>query len=358
MQKLYLRPLDLHWGIAGDALLRHGQALPLLGGSASCTLLEAVLWDGEAEPSRTLLRPDGLAAWREGLEAPLQERADELLALLQSPRPAPWSRPRIMGILNVTPDSFSEKGEHVTPQAALAHGLKLAREGADILDVGGESTRPGARLVPVEEELRRVLPVVEGLVQEGIAVSIDSRKAAVMREAAKAGAAILNDVSGLTFDPDAPAAAAATGAMVVLMHMRGLPATMNQAPSYRQCALEVFDELEARILKAEAAGIPRQRLILDPGLCFAKHEPHNLDVLRNLTLYHGLGCPLMVGLSRKGWAAWIQERHRPKERLFASLAAAQWALERGAALLRVHDVAATRQMLDAWLTLRGAMPCP
>jgi dihydropteroate synthase len=185
-------------------------------------------------------------------------------------------------------------------------------------------------------------------------VSIDSRKAVVMRAAVAVGARMINDVSGLTFDPDAPAAAAeaaAQGAWVVLMHMRGVPASMNRAPAYRACVLEVFDELAARIAVAKAAGVEKARLILDPGLCFAKHEPHNLEILRDLTLLHGLGCPLLIGASRKGWAGWISRLHSPTDRLPASLAAAQWSLDRGATLLRVHDVAASRQLVDAWATL-------
>jgi dihydropteroate synthase len=259
-----------------------------------------------------------------------------------------------MGILNVTPDSFSDGGTFQDPEAAVRHGLALAAAGADIVDVGGESTRPGAAAVPVAEELRRVLPVVARLARAGVTVSIDTRKAEVMRAATDMGATIVNDVSGLTFDPRAATAAAACGARVVLMHMRGTPATMSRAPAYRACALEVMDELALRIAAAAAAGIARARLIVDPGLCFAKHEPHNLELLRDLALLHGLGCPLLIGASRKGWARWIEARHRPAERLPASLAAAQWALDRGARILRVHDVAATRQLVDAWATLAGS----
>ncbi|HEX8376029.1 MAG TPA: dihydropteroate synthase, partial [Geminicoccaceae bacterium] len=214
--------------------------------------------------------------------------------------------------------------------------------------------RPGAGEVPVEEELRRVLPVVERLTAAGVAVSIDTRKARVMREAVAAGASIINDVSGLSHDPEALIAAAESGARVVLMHMRGEPATMNVAPSYAHAALEVFDELEARVLAAEAAGISREQIVVDPGLCFAKHEPHNLDVLRHLAFYHGLGCPLLVGVSRKGWTAAIHERWRPAERLPATLAAGFWALQHGANCLRVHDVGAHRQLLVAFEALAGS----
>jgi dihydropteroate synthase len=201
--------------------------------------------------------------------------------------------------------------------------------------------------------MRRVVPVIERLAGAGVLVSIDTRKAGVMRAATAAGARIINDVSALTDEPASLEAAAASGARVVLMHKLGEPRSMNVAPRYDEAALEVFDWLAARIRACAAAGIPRERLAVDPGLCFGKHEPHNLDILRNLALYHGLGCPILLGVSRKGWAAWLQERFRPRERLPASLAAAQWGLERGVQILRVHDAAATRQMIDAWTTLRA-----
>ena len=227
--------------------------------------------------------------------------------------------------------------------------------GADIIDVGGESTRPGAAPVAVEEELRRVLPVVGALAAEGAIVSVDTRKAAVMRAALNAGATVLNDVSGLTHDPDALPVAAASGATVVLVHMVGEPRTMNLAPSYAHCALEVYDWLEERVAVCATAGLDPRRLILDPGLCFGKHEPHNLDLLRHLPMLHGLGSPLMLGASRKGWTAAIEAYRPPARRLPASLAAVLWALQRGVSVFRVHDVEETRQALDAWEALCGAL---
>ena len=307
----------------------------LLGGRLSCTGAEIIEWQSGA-PRRQSFRPADSVAWP---------------PTFTSPRAAPFDRPLLMGILNVTPDSFSDGGAHADATRAIAHGLKLAAEGADIVDVGGESTRPGAVEVPVAEELRRVLPVVEALAEAGVTVSIDSRKAAVMAAALAAGATIVNDVSGLTFDPRSVEVAARSGAFVVLMHMAREPATMNEAPRYEACALEVFDWLAARIEACEAAGIRRERIVVDPGLCFAKHEPHNLDVLRHLALYHGLGCPVLLGASRKGWTAALDRQWPAGERLAASLAAAQWALDRGVQVLRVHDVAAHRQLLVAWRAL-------
>jgi dihydropteroate synthase len=270
-----------------------------------------------------------------------------------APRAARFDQPRLMGILNVTPDSFSDGGVFADSSCAVEQGLRLTAQGADIVDVGGESTRPGAAEVPAEEELRRVLPVVDALARRGVTVSIDTRKAAVMQAAVAAGASIINDVSGLTHDPRSLEVAAGSRAFVVLMHMAGEPLTMNLAPSYQECALEVFDWLAARVLACGRAGIPRARIVVDPGLCFAKHEPHNLDVLRHLALLHGLGCPVMLGASRKGWTVAIDREWPAGERLAASLAAAQWGLERGVQLYRVHDVPAHRQLLAAWRALSG-----
>lgn len=343
--RFYSRPTGLVSGPEAQRLIACGQALPLLGGPLAFTAVEEVAWNGSGGPARKL----------RGLE----EFSAEALRSLTAFRPEPFDRPRIMGILNVTPDSFSDGGADADAAAAVARGLAMVADGADIIDVGGESTRPGAREVPFAVELARVLPVVEGLAKAGAMVSIDTRRAAVMRAAVLAGAGVINDVSGLTHDPealDAAAEAARGGAWVVLMHMRGLPETMNRAPDYRSTVLEVFDELAQRIDAAVAAGVPRQRIVIDPGLCFAKHEPHNLDILRNLTLLHGLACPILVGVSRKGWTAWLHHDHAPAGRLPASLAAAQWALERGARVLRVHDVAATRQMVRAWESLSKLRP--
>lgn len=312
-------------------------SVPLLGGRLFCARVEAIGWRPD-EPRVGTWHAAAAISWP---------------AAFTAPRAAPFDRPRLMGVVNVTPDSFSDGGAFLAAERAVAHGLRLAEDGADIVDVGGESTRPGALPVPVEEELRRVVPVVEALVRAGVTVSIDSRKAVVMEAALAVGATILNDVSGLTFDPRSLEVAARSEAFIVLMHMAGEPATMNRAPRYEACALEVFDWLAARVAACEAAGIARQRIVVDPGLCFAKHEPHDLDVLRHLALYHGLGCPVLLGASRKGWTAELERRWPAAERLAASLAAAQWALDRGVQLLRVHDVAAHRQLLLAWAALHG-----
>jgi dihydropteroate synthase len=269
--------------------------------------------------------------------------------VIERPRPAfagvAMDRPAIMGIINVTPDSFSDGGRHNAPDAGIVHGQTLAAEGAAILDVGGESTRPGAEDVAGEEELARVLPIVRALSEAGHVVSIDTRKARVMAAAVAAGAAIVNDVSGLGFDPASLATAARLGNPVVLMHAQGTPKTMQLDPRYDDVALDVYDYLEARIAACAAAGLPRPLLAADPGIGFGKTSRHNIELLQQLTLFHGLGVPLLIGLSRKGFTGALTGEADPRERVHGSVQGAVQAALNGAQILRVHDVKATRQAL-------------
>ncbi|GGA70484.1 dihydropteroate synthase [Arenimonas soli] len=264
--------------------------------------------------------------------------------------------PRVMGIVNVTPDSFSDGGAHDSTDAAVAHGLQLAAEGADLLDVGGESTRPGAGEVPVEEELRRVIPVIERLVAEtSLPVSVDTSKPEVMRAAAAAGAGLINDVFALRREGALDAAAAA-GVPVVLMHMQGEPRTMQDAPDYDDLVGEVHRFLAERIFACEMAGIPKKCIVLDPGYGFGKTGAHNLLLLRQQSRLLDLGLPLLAGLSRKRFLGEVTGRE-VGDRLHASVAAAVLAAEYGARILRVHDVAATVDALKLW-TAVAAMPEP
>jgi len=251
-------------------------------------------------------------------------------------------RPLIMGIVNVTPDSFSDGGAFATPETAIAQGRKLVTEGADIVDVGGESTRPGAAPVSPEEELRRVDPVVRGLAAAGAIVSIDTRHAAVMEAALAAGARIVNDVSALASDGSV-AVVARRHTPVVLMHMQGEPRTMQTAPRYTLPSLDIAEYLEVRIAACEAAGIRRGAIAIDPGIGFGKSRADNLEILARLGLLRALGCAVMVGVSRKSF---LGPALPAAERLAGSLAAALQAWTQGAQILRVHDVAATRQALD------------
>jgi dihydropteroate synthase len=257
-------------------------------------------------------------------------------------------RVRIMGIVNVTPDSFSDGGEHASLEAAVAHGLKLAEEGADILDIGGESTRPGADEVGIEEELRRVVPVIERLVKEtSLPISVDTSKPEVMRAAIAVGAGMINDVYALRRD-GALEAAAALGVPVVLMHMQGEPRSMQAAPQYDDVVAEVHRFLAERIFAAEMAGVPKKKIVVDPGFGFGKNREQNLTLLAQLERFGELGVPLLAGLSRKKTIGELTGREEPHDRVFGSVAAHMIAAQHGAKLVRVHDVAATVDALKVW----------
>ncbi|MGF1608809.1 MAG: dihydropteroate synthase [Kiloniellales bacterium] len=361
--RLYLRPLGLVPAARADAWLACGQARLLAGGPFAMTACELLLRrPGGVE--RFVASPAEIVAWAEAVGA---VRVGALLSLMAAPRalPAAGAPPLIMGIVNVTPDSFSDGGRFSDPAMALAQAERLAEEGAAIIDIGAESVRPGAEPVALEEERRRIAPVLEALAARrkgkrdalrSVALSIDTRKAAVMRQALSAGAAIINDVSALTYDPNSLVLAANSKASVVLMH--GLPDAIGVAPENKvlgaEPALDLFDALEARIAACEAAGIGRERLIVDPGIGFGKSGAETLAIISQIGLLHGLGCPILLGVSRKGLTGALDRRHGPGERLPDSLAAALSAAGQGVQILRVHDVAATRQALDVWRGIVGA----
>jgi dihydropteroate synthase len=266
-------------------------------------------------------------------------------------------RPRVMGIVNVTPDSFSDGGAHDSTDAAVEHGLRLAREGADILDIGGESTRPGADAVGVDEELRRVVPVIERLARETrLPISVDTSKPEVMHAAVAAGAGMVNDVFALRRD-GALDAAAALGVPVVLMHMQGEPRDMQAAPHYDDVVAEVHRFLAERIFAAEMAGIGKKLIVIDPGFGFGKTLQHNLALLAQLQRFDALGVPVLAGMSRKKMIGELTSRDEPAQRVHGSVAAHLVAAQRGAALLRVHDVAATVDALSVWNAV-AAQPMP
>jgi len=257
-------------------------------------------------------------------------------------------RPRIAGIINVTPDSFAGDGLAASTQAAIAHGLKLAEEGADLLDIGGESTRPGATPVSTADEIARVVPVIEALAkQTTLPISIDTSKPEVMRAAIGAGAGMINDVYALRQD-GALDAAAALNAPVCLMHMQGEPRTMQDDPHYDDVVSDVRRFLDERIFACEMCGIDKKRIVADPGFGFGKTLEHNLALLRALDQFAALGVPLLVGLSRKAMIGTLTGREKHAERAVGSAAAALIAVQKGAALVRVHDVPATRDALAVW----------
>jgi dihydropteroate synthase len=266
-------------------------------------------------------------------------------------------RPRVMGIVNVTPDSFSDGGEHADAESAVAHGLRLAAEGADLLDIGGQSTRPGAQEVSLEEELSRVIPVIQRLaVETALPISIDTSRPDVMRAAVAAGAGMINDVYALRRE-GALDVAAQLGVPVVLMHMQGEPRSMQDAPQYDDVVADVHRFLAERIFAAEMAGIAKKRIVVDPGFGFGKTSAHNLLLLARFDRFSELGVPVLAGLSRKKTIGELTGRSDPHDRVHGSVAAALIAAQRGATLLRVHDVAATVDALAVWNAV-AAQPKP
>lgn len=347
-RSIYVRPVGFIANRANEDEPVWG-GMPLAGGPLAFTALEVIERTGKS----AVRRMTGLSEFFERDWGRHTLMASDMFEALRSPRSRlaglSMDRPRIMGIVNVTPDSFSDGGSFDGVQAAVDHALRLAEEGADILDIGGESTRPGSDAVPVDEEIRRVLPVLEALRgKTEKLISVDTRKAAVMKAASEAGADILNDVSGLTFDPDAMDVAADSGLVVMLMHAQGDPKTMNDDPRYDDVALDVFDYLERRIMACEASGIPRAKIVVDPGIGFGKHLEHNVAVLSAMSLYHGLGVPVLLGASRKKLIGQLCNVDDPQKRVPGSIAAALSSIAQGVQIVRVHDVAETKQAISVW----------
>jgi dihydropteroate synthase len=357
--RLYLRPV----GFVDAPFGLDGQVARLAGGMLWFSAVELIRTEAGGPPRIELVPVTALQArlaelgdaaartWQRltGLRAPLTLGA----------RIVRLDQPQVAGILNVTPDSFSDGGQHAGAEAAAEAGFAMAAAGAAMIDVGGESTRPGAKPVWEGDEIERVAPVVRRLAGSGTAVSIDTRKAAVMEAALAAGAAMVNDVSALTWDERAASVVAASDCPVVLMHHQGTPDTMQKAPHYHgPVALAVYDWLEARIAAAEAAGIARERIVVDPGLGFGKSVQHNLQLMNALSLLHGLGCPIMLGASRKRMIGALSGEAPADQRLPGSLALALKAADQGVQLLRVHDVPETVQALRVWRGLKDAALTP
>ena len=301
---------------------------------------------------------DEIRDWADGQETAIAARVETLLDRLAAPprnfAGLPLGRPLVMGIVNVTPDSFSDGGETPDPASAIERGRAMAAAGARIVDVGGESTRPGSRTVSLDQELERVVPVVRALAADGLVVSVDSRHAAVLGAALEAGAAIVNDVTALTGDDAALDLVAKSGAPVILMHMLGEPGTMQDDPRYDNAPLDIYDYLATRVAACEAAGIERARIAIDPGIGFGKTAAHNAEILGRLGLYHGLGCVVVLGASRKSFIGRLSQDEPVLERIPGSLAAALAGAAQGVQIIRVHDVAETRQALTIWEAIRIA----
>ena len=324
----------VHWGAKSGADVLTGDGWALVAAAAS-RLAPLARYD-RAPPALARLAPE--------LGRFLAAHAEPPRVWAIRGAELPLDKPLVIGIVNVTPDSFSDGGRLTTVDAALAHAERLAADGCGLLDVGGESTRPGAAPVPASEEIARVVPVIAALARRGLPVSVDTRKAQVAQAALDAGAAVVNDVSGLAFDPTLAGVVAAAGAGLIVMHMRGTPDTMDSLAEYRHVAPEVAAELEGAAARAEAAGVARNRIAVDPGLGFAKTAAQNFRLLDELATIVALGYPVAVGPSRKRFLGSATGRPvEDRDRATAVACALAW--ERGARLFRVHDVALTREAL-------------
>lgn len=344
MSTTYLRPLGLLWGNDARLAVQEGRAGRLAGGSGAFTSAELIRRDAR----RIERTHHTFAELARSSEAALRRRLHALTAPRDAVAGLAMDAPQVMGIINVTPDSFSDGGDTPDPSAAVALGRRFAEAGADILDVGGESTRPGSDGVPEDVERSRVVPVIEALSGLGHRVSVDTRKSAIMEAAIGAGAVMINDVSALRFDENSRAAVARLKLPTILMHAQGDPKTMQINPTYDDVVLDVFDSLEAAIEGAAGAGVPRALLLADPGIGFGKTFRQNLDVLRSLAIYHGLGVPLVVGASRKAFIGALTGVKAAKDRVPGSLAVALAAAAQGAQILRVHDVRETLEAVRVW----------
>lgn len=345
----YLRPVGLLYGDAARLAATDKSALPLTNSGVSFTHFDIISGSRESG-ARQLVAAGDLAKSSDQL-------VRQLIGRITMPRGdlagLSLARHRLMGIVNVTPDSFSDGGRFASGKNAIRQGRLLAAEGADIVDIGGESTRPGAEIVSEQEEHDRVNHVVETLSDENICVSVDSRRAGVMRAALDAGARIINDISALEFDSKSASVVAEAGCPVVLMHVKGEPRTMQDNPQYDDVVMDVYDYLEKRIEAAVAAGIDRSKIVADPGIGFGKTFAQNLELLEYLTLFHMLGVPILVGASRKGFIGAVTGVSDASKRAAGSVGAALASVMQGVQILRVHDVAETDQALKVWRRASG-----
>jgi len=343
-ERHYLLPKGFLDGASASRAVAVGAALPLHGGPLAFSALEvARRVPGQAGVRQSLTLADARILY--------PFLIDQLTA-----RPMPWAgfdggQQLIMGVINITPDSFSDGGEFFDADSAIAQGMRLLEAGADILDIGGESTRPGAAPVSPEEEIARVIPVITALARQGAILSIDTRHAAVMQAAIDAGARIINDVTALTGDAESLRTAASSDAALILMHMQGDPATMQADPRYDDAVLDLIDYFDARLAVLQTFGLSRARVALDPGIGFGKTLAHNLEILRDLAAFHIFGCPVALGVSRKSLIGRLSRAEQPKDRLAGSLAMSVMGFGQGVQIHRVHDVAEAAQARSVWRAL-------
>ncbi len=354
--KLYLQPLGILRGCNAIEAVKSGHARWLAGGPLAFSFVKIICRQSFIQASgrvwAELIPVAELNAYARKLTVFQQ---DNLLSLLenicQKRHHFQEKRPLLQAIVNVTPDSFSDGGQYNQRAVAAGRARELIAEGADIIDIGGESTRPGAQAISIEEELSRVIPVIESLSDISVPISIDTRNAKVMAAALKAGATIVNDVSALCHDEKSLAVVAASNCRVILMHAQNQPDNMQDNPRYDDVGLDVYDYLERRVEICLASDIERGRIIIDPGIGFGKTVDHNIDLLANLSLFHGLGVPILLGVSRKSFIGHICGGEGAADRLAGSLSFAQAGYDQGVQILRVHDIKESRQAREAWATL-------
>lgn len=353
--RILLRPT----GFVDSPFGSDGKVARLAGGLNWFASVELIEIDGHARKSTELVTverieerfdEDMAAQWKAltGPRSPLQ-LGERIIRLDQ---------PQVMGIINATPDSFSDGGQFESAAQAAEAGAQMSAEGAAFIDVGGESTRPGARSIWEGDEIERIAPVIRQLASGGSAVSVDTRKADVMRAGIEAGARMINDVSALTYEPRSMEVAASLGVPIVLMHHKGAPEVMQDHPTYDDVLVEVYLWLEDRVRAAASAGVARDRILVDPGFGFGKNVSHNLELMNGLALFHSLGCPLVVGASRKRTIGALSGEAGVDKRLAGSLAFALKAAEQGAQVMRVHDVFETVQALRIWRGMRDQALTP
>ena len=355
MPRTLIRPT----GFVDSPFGHDGKVARLAGGLNWFGLAELIRIEGHKRVSAEIVPVEGIeSGFDEAMAAEWARITGPRAPLQMGERTIRLDQPQVMGIVNATPDSFSDGGSYENAAAAAEAGAGMAAQGAAIIDVGGESTRPGATTVWENDEIERVLPIVQRLSAGGNAVSIDTRKSGVMSAALGAGARLVNDVSALTWDPQSASVVAEAGVPVVLMHHQGDPQTMQDSPRYDDALVEVFLWLEERIAAAEGAGIARDRILVDPGIGFGKSVAHNLELMNGLALLHGLGCPIVLGASRKRMIGALANEAPADKRLPGSLALALKAVEQGAQIVRVHDVPETVQALKIWRGLRDSALTP
>jgi dihydropteroate synthase len=354
-----MRTLLRPTGFVDSPFGHDGKVARLAGGMNWFAMVELIAIDENRRVGAELLPV-------EGIEDRFDDDTAAQWAVLTEPR-APLQlgermvrldQPQVMGIINATPDSFSDGGQFEDAGTTAAAGADMAAQGAAVIDVGGESTRPGAKPVWEGDEIERIAPVIRQLAAGGVAVSADTRKGDVMTAALEAGARMINDVSALTYDDHAAEVIAAAGVPVVLMHHQGAPETMQDDPRYDDVLVEVYLWLEERIAAAESAGIARDKILIDPGFGFGKNVAHNLELMNGLALFHSLGCPIVVGASRKRTIGALSGEAPADKRLGGSIAFALKAVEQGAQIVRVHDVPETVQALRVWRGLRDQALTP